>query len=170
MLQKSCHKDNYSTPIKGDFKFKDTLKTTTVVLVIILFMYTGISKLLEYNKFVFQMQRVPQPLVQNLAPIIGWVVPILEILLVAMLYFEKSRLLGLIGSLTLMVSFETYIIWMKSLELQFGIRLPCTCGGIISSMGWNAHLIFNAVFIVLLALSIHIERLYRVQKRKKAVN
>src|SRR5699024_6776445 len=119
--------------------------------------YTGVSKLLEYSKFVFQMQRVPLPLVQNLAPSLGWVVPIIEIALVAMLYFEKSRFWGLIGSLTLMVSFETYILWMKSLEVQLGIRLPCTCGGIISSMCWTEHLIFNAIFIILLALSTYFD-------------
>ena len=167
MLQGSFHKDSYNTPIKVDFKFKDILKTITVILVIILFMYTGVSKLIEYNKFVFQMQRVPLPLIQNLAPTLGLAVPIIEIALVTMLYFDKSRFMGLIGSLTLMVSFETYIIWMKSLELQFGVRLPCTCGGIISNMGWTEHLIFNAIFIILLALSTYFEWTIRTQKRTK---
>lgn len=169
MLQRSFHKDNYRTPIKVDFKFKDILKTTTVNLVIILFMYTGVSKLIEYNKFVFQMQRVPLPLIQKLAPTLGWVVPIIEIALVIMLYFDKSRFMGLIGSITLLVSFETYIIWMKSLEIQFGIRLPCTCGGIISNMGWTEHLIFNAIFIILLVISIYFDRAKRTQKRTKNV-
>lgn len=169
MLQRSFHKDNYCTPIKVNFKFKDILKTTTVILVLILFMYTGVSKLIEYNKFVFQMQRVPLPLIQNLAPTLGGVVPIIEIALVIMLYFEKSRFLGLIGSLTLLVSFETYIIWMKSLEVQLGIRLPCTCGGIISSMGWTEHLLFNAIFIILLALSTYFDWTNRTQNRTKNV-
>src|SRR5690606_40838422 len=66
-----------------------------------------------------------------------------------------TRLWGLIGSLTLMLSFEAYIAWMKIMEIQTGMRLPCTCGGIVSQMGWTTHLYFNGIFILLLSLSIY---------------
>lgn len=141
---------------------KEAFITFTVMLTLLLFMYTSVSKLLEYDKFVFQMRRAPQPLMQTWAPVIGWAVPAIELLLVPLLFVGRSRFWGLIGSLILMVSFEIYIIWMTIMEVQTGIKLPCTCGGIISSMGWTAHLLFNAVFIFLLGLSVYYER----QKRK----
>lgn len=129
--------------------------TTTIVMVILLFMYTGVSKLLEYDKFVFQMRRAPHSFTQAWAPFLGRAVPLAELLLVLFLFLDKTRFWALIGSLILMVFFEVYIIWMKIIEVQTGIKLPCTCGGIISNMGWTAHLLFNAVFIFFLGLSVY---------------
>ena len=131
------------------------------MLTILLFMYTAVSKLFQQSVFVFQMRRAPLPLMYTLAPVIGWVVPIIELVLVALLYLNRTRLLGMVCSLMLLVSFEVYITGMKIMEMQTGIRLPCTCGGIISNMGWTAHLLFNAVFIFLLGLSIYNQRKMR---------
>lgn len=137
---------------------KEVFITVTITLTILLFMYTAVSKLLEYDIFVFQMRRAPVPFMQSWAPFIGRVVPIIELALVALLFIDKTRYWGLICSLLLMVSFEIYIIWMKIMEMQTGVELPCTCGGVISNMGWTTHLLFNAVFISLLGLSIYYER------------
>lgn len=137
---------------------KEAFITLTVMLTILLFMYTAVSKLLQQSVFVFQMRRAPLPLMQTLAPIIGWAVPIIELVLVVLLYVNRTRFLGIVCSLVLMVSFEVYIIGMKIIEMQTGVDLPCTCGGIVSNMGWTTHLLFNAVFIFLLGLSIYYGR------------
>ena len=159
-LQSQHHKGWIST--KWDWlksrEGKEAFITITVMLTILLFMYTAVSKLLQQSVFVFQMRRAPLPLMQTLAPIIGWAVPIIELMLVALLFINRTRLLGMVCSLILMVSFEVYITGMKIMEMQTGVRLPCTCGGIISNMGWTAHLLFNAVFIILLGLSIYYDR------------
>ena len=138
------------------------LITVTVIATLLLFMYTAVSKLLNYDLFVFQMQLVPSDWLSTWAPFLGRAVPIIELVLVLLLYLNKTRLWGLIGSLTLMLSFEAYIAWMKIMEIQTGMRLPCTCGGIVSQMGWTTHLFFNGIFILLLSLSI-----YFLQTRKK---
>src|SRR5690606_41640149 len=143
---------------------KETLITCTIVLTILLFMYTAVSKLLEYDKFVFQMRRVPLHFIQSWAPFIGRAIPLVELVLVGLLFIVRTRYWGLICSLLLMVSFEIYILWMKILEMQTGIRLPCSCGGIISKMNWTEHLLFNAVFVFLLALSLYYERKKRRSK------
>lgn len=140
---------------------KDAFITFTLMVTILLFMYTAASKLLSYKTFVFQIQLAPFPLIGTLAPFLGWAVPITEIVFVLLLYLNRTRYWGMIGSFVLMVSFETYISWMKLMEIQTGVRLPCTCGGIISNMGWTTHLLFNAVFIFLLGLSIYYERKMR---------
>ena len=127
----------------------------TVLLTILLFMYTAVSKLLDYEKFVFQMQLAPIAWMDAWAPIIAWVLPLVEIAVVILLYKQQTRIWGMRIALMLMLCFEVYIIWMKVLESQTGIHLPCTCGGIISTMGWNTHLLFNAIFILLLSLSIY---------------
>ncbi len=140
---------------------REAIITITIVLTILLFMYTAVSKLLNHSMFVFQMRRSPISFMQEWAPTIGWTVPSIELVLVILLFLERTRLWGMISSLLLMLSFEVYISWMKIVELQTGIKLPCTCGGIISDMGWTAHLLFNAVFIFLLGMSIYYERKLR---------
>ncbi|MFC0318669.1 MULTISPECIES: MauE/DoxX family redox-associated membrane protein [Olivibacter] len=135
------------------WNWREIIMVGTAGFVILLFAYTGISKLLDYEKFVFQMRLAPVPLIKTVAPIIGRVLPWVELALAAMLYFENTRYFGYRASLVLMILFEIYISWMKIVSIKTGIHLPCTCGGIISSMGWLTHLIFNASVIVLLLLS-----------------
>lgn len=124
------------------------------VLIIILFSYTGINKLLEYEKFVFQMRLAPLPILWPLAPIIGWLVPVAELVTVVGLYLNRTRILALRASLALMILFEVYIMWVRST----GLDLPCTCGGIISSMDWTTHFIFNAIVIVLIVLALILQK------------
>ncbi|WP_185218093.1 MauE/DoxX family redox-associated membrane protein [Sphingobacterium mizutaii] len=133
---------------------REVIITVITSMVILLFMYTAISKLLDYNKFVFQMRLTPIPFIWSVAPALGIVLPIFELMLVALIFFDRTRLFGFWTSLTLMFLFEGYIFWMKLVEYQTGVKLPCTCGGIISKMSWTTHFIFNAVFIVLMVIAI----------------
>uniref|UniRef100_F4C139 Methylamine utilisation protein MauE domain-containing protein n=1 Tax=Sphingobacterium sp. (strain 21) TaxID=743722 RepID=F4C139_SPHS2 len=137
------------------WNWNEIFSITVVFLTILLFSYTAISKLFGHEKFVFQMRLAPVPLIKSVAPIVGWVLPFVELILAFMLYKEKTRHNGFIASLVLMILFEIYITWMKVVSITTGVDLPCTCGGVISHMGWGQHLIFNAVFIVFLTLAIH---------------
>lgn len=133
---------------------REVILTIITSLVILLFMYTAISKLIGYNKFVFQMRLTPIPFMWYVAPVLGIVLPIFEIVLTGLIFFDRTRLIGFWTSLVLMFLFEGYIFWMKLVEYQTGVKLPCTCGGIISKMSWTTHFIFNAVFIVLMIIAI----------------
>src|SRR5690606_29917948 len=50
----------------------------------------------------------------------------------------------------MMVMFTTYIY----ITLNYSSFIPCSCGGILESMGWTPHLIFNLCFIVLALIGI----------------
>jgi putative oxidoreductase len=124
------------------------------ILLLLLFIYTAVSKFLDYDKFVFQMKLAPLPFMHLAAPILGRLVPSVEMLLVITLFFgimeSKYQPIGIYASLILLLSFEVYISGM----LFSGMKLPCTCGGIISKMSWNQHLVFNGIFIILSAMAI----------------
>jgi hypothetical protein len=46
-----------------------------------------------------------------------------------------------------------------AIMLLSGSHLPCTCGGIISDVGWKEHLYFNGLFIIISILSIrHLQK------------
>jgi putative oxidoreductase len=114
------------------------------VLLLVLFAYTATIKFLDYNKFVFQMRLAPLPLMKFAAPMLGWLMPAIEMAIAIGLLFIRFRLTALYTSVILLLVFEIYIIGM----LLSGHDLPCTCGGIISKMSWKQHLAFNAIFIL----------------------
>ncbi len=116
-----------------------------IALLILLFTYTAISKSLAYEKFVLQMQLAPAPLFKQAAPVLGWLMPAIEAAIVVLLLSQRYQIWGIGASLILLILFEGYIIAM----LLSGLRLPCTCGGIVSQMTWKQHLLFNGFFIVL---------------------
>jgi putative oxidoreductase len=114
-------------------------------LFVLLFAYTATSKFLDYNLFVFQMRLAPLPMMILVAPILGWLMPSIELIIAISLLFGRFRLNALYASVILLLIFEFYIVGML-LSRQ---HLPCTCGGIISTMSWKQHLIFNGVFIAI---------------------
>jgi hypothetical protein len=125
----------------------ETISFIAAVLLIILFGYTAIMKLLEYDKFVFQMRLAPAPLMHTLAPILAWLLPLIELLIVCLLitglFKDKWHHVGFLASFFLLLSFQIYIITM----LLSGRELPCTCGGFVSTMSWTTHLWFNGSFM-----------------------
>src|SRR5690606_21323683 len=112
-------------------------------LLILLFVYAGISKLLDYDTFKFQLGR--SPYVTNMAGFVAWALPAGEIIIAVLLIFQRTRLLGLYASFSLMLLFTGYIYTM----LNFSHYIPCSCGGVLSEMSWMQHLIFNIVFTIL---------------------
>jgi len=122
----------------------------TVALVILIFTYASISKFIEYEKFIFQMKLAPIGIMKTLAPYLAWLVPCVEILIVFLLSYNRTRTIGLYSSLFLFSLFELYIGAM----MLSGLHLPCTCGGLISKMSWKQHLLFNAGYITIILLSL----------------
>ncbi|HUZ58259.1 MAG TPA: MauE/DoxX family redox-associated membrane protein [Hanamia sp.] len=112
-------------------------------LLILLFTYTGISKLSGHEQFEAQLSLQP-----HLAPIslfLSWILPVAELLTVLFILFERTLLLGLMSATFLMTAFTIYVAGM----LLFRGSLPCSCGGVIAQMTWKEHLIFNFFFMCL---------------------
>lgn len=130
-------------------------------LLVLLFSYTAFSKLLEHDKFIFQMNLSPFPLMPDFAVPLAWILPQVELVIVVLLLYPVYHRAGLIASIALLLVFEIYIAGM----MFSGLKLPCTCGGIISKMSWGAHLAFNAFFILFACLEYHLN-IYRVRKRE----
>ncbi len=112
-------------------------------LFIILFVYAASSKLLDYDNFRIQLSQ--SPILGSVPNLISWLVPTIEITIAVMLFSSKFRLAGLYGSFTLMIVFTGYIIGITN----YSEYIPCSCGGILSKMNWNQHLVFNIVFVMI---------------------
>lgn len=112
-------------------------------LLIILFIYTALSKLSGYSNFTAQLSK--SPFITSYATSLAWTLPAVEILIALLLVFKRTRLLGLYASFFMMSLFTAYLIVM----LNFSYHIPCSCGGALQYLSWNEHIVFNAFFIVI---------------------
>lgn len=115
---------------------------------ILLFLYAAIYKLLDYRFFELQLEH--SPLLGPFSSTLAWLVPVSEIIAAILLIVPRYRYIGLWLSGLTMLGFTAYIIYI----LSFSSSIPCGCGGILASMGWKEHLVFNSVFVALAALAI----------------
>jgi len=119
-------------------------------LFIILFLSTGVYKLLYQEPFLAALDK--QPVLRNYAGFLGILIPLLEVavafcLLISILNDNNLlRKWGFIGSLGLMTIFTVYVGYML---IAHATHLPCTCGGIVQQLNWHQHFYFNSAFTLL---------------------
>jgi len=113
------------------------------VLYISMFIYTALSKWSDYDMTREQMALMP--LITPVAHIIVWLLPATEIALSLLIFFNRTRKIGLYASVILMILFTVYIAYM----MMYYPTLPCSCGGFLNALSWTGHIIFNSVYIVL---------------------
>lgn len=124
------------------------LITLFSLLLTLLFVYTAVSKLMHLDTFQLRVERMPY--IASYATVISWAVPFVELVIAGLLWFARYRTLALYASLVLLGSFTTYII----IILRYSNSIPCSCGGVISALGWKDHVILNISFMVLSLLGI----------------
>lgn len=117
-------------------------------LFILLFMYAAVSKLGDFEQFRTQLNQ--SPYINRFAGFLAWFIPGLEILISILFFFPRLKLEGLYASFSLMFIFTVYLVAV----LNFADTIPCSCGGVIASLSWNEHLVFNLTFILLAGLGI----------------
>lgn len=117
-------------------------------LIVLLWVYAAISKLLEFDTFKVQLSK--SPLLTRFAGAVAIALPGVELLVAAALISKRFYQLGLYGTLFLLVAFTAYLIVITN----FSHYIPCSCGGILSGMSWNTHIAFNCLFIVLTLVAV----------------
>jgi hypothetical protein len=127
--------------------FNLAIEAITAVL-LLLWIYTGLNKLIHYDKFSFEAGR--SPFLQHVAPLVAVMVPSGELVIAALLLFKRTRIAGLYASLFLMTLFTGYVYVM----LHYAYDLPCSCGGIIELLTWEQHLLVNLMLNLLTAVAI----------------
>lgn len=125
-------------------------KTNTTIykvlrgLMILFWVYVGIEKLWQLSAFHIALQQ--QPVISILAPILFWLLPLLEIGIGALLGLPSRRLQhwGWIASTIMITLFSIYIA-LGVLDVYD--KKPCMCTSFLSHISWTAHLIFNLVIL-----------------------
>ena len=143
---------------------KKTIVLVIATLYLLLFVYTASSKLMHLGVFRLRLERMPY--IAPYAQWISWGVPFLELVVAGLLVFRGYRLIGLYASLALMFVFTGYIIAV----LQFSDSIPCSCGGVISALGWKDHILLNSSFMLLALLGIlWSKQHYKIQSNQNTV-
>lgn len=122
---------------------KDFVRLIAAALVM-LFCYTAVSKLYDVEEF--RRQLANQELPGWVKGPLVWLIPGSELLFSLLLSFAVTRLAGLYGSAILMAMFTGY---MALVYFGYFDRVPCSCGGVLRSMGFGVHLLFNLFFLAL---------------------
>lgn len=135
------------------------VEAITAVL-LLLWIYTGLNKVIHYDKFSFEAGR--SPFLQHIASLVAVLVPAGELITAILLIFKRTRVAGLYVSLFAMTLFTGYVYIM----LQYAYDLPCSCGGIIELLTWEQHLLVNLMLTLLTALALILQnRLDVLQQR-----
>lgn len=133
---------------KLSVKTKEIIVDVAIYLFVILFMYTAASKFFTLKSFASTLAK--SPLIGNFNLIVAYAIPIIEVLISLFLIVPALRKIGLYASLILMTVFTVYLAYM----VFSGDKLPCHCGGVISTMSWNQHIWFNISFMTLAVIGL----------------
>ena len=121
------------------------------VLLMIMFAYAGIFKIVDTQLFASQMSESPL-IPQSIISILSVGLPVFEILLAFLLTFDKYNSVSLILSFITMLFFSVYLIMLVSLYE----KVPCACGGILGKLGYTEHIIFNLFFLTISGIALYL--------------
>jgi len=117
-------------------------------IMILFWIYVGMDKIWQLSAFRIALEQ--QPVISDLAPILFWSLPLMEIGVGILLAMPLARLRawGWRASTLLIIVFTIYIgLGVFNVYAQ----KPCMCTSFLSRISWTAHLLIN---IVILGLSI----------------
>nr|WP_068891092.1 MauE/DoxX family redox-associated membrane protein [Pedobacter panaciterrae] len=122
-------------------------------LFILLWVYTAGSKLADFNNFKHEMSNQVFPAAY--ASFLIYILPSIEIITSLLLFSSKTRIIGLYVSFLLILVFTVYV---GLAVMNVYEQIPCSCGGILKYMSWEAHLMFNMCLLLLAITGIYIQR------------
>ena len=134
-------------------------------LLMLLFVYTGGSKLWDMKGFVISMERQPFAGWMNRALAYG--LPWLELIVAAGLIFNRTRTAALYGYALMMCCFTVYTALVV---FDFFEHKPCGCGGIVSKLNWEGHLVLNTLFLLLSVAGIYLTKRNKIFMHKRGVS
>lgn len=113
-------------------------------ILIFIFIYSGLQKIIDFENFTSIISKSPL-IPTGISKQIGFLVIVIEILIVFLFFIKRFRLTAFLLSFFLLLLFEGYIILM----LLYSPYLPCSCGGFIEQLSWTEHIFFNLALMVL---------------------
>lgn len=130
---------------KKELKINSAVRTADIIsaIILLLFFYTAITKLIGNETFLFSLKR--SPILSAHAGFIAIALPVAELLISILLFIPLTRLKGLFAATFALIIFTAYLVYI----VLYSPNVPCSCGGVIKTLSWPQHIFFNLFFIVL---------------------
>lgn len=140
---------------------KRTIILVISILFMVLFLYTGISKLLEYKEFNYQLRQLS--IFKSFVAELTWMIPGIELAVCIMLIIKRWRLQALFTSFILMTLFTFYVIAIS----QLSYYISCSCGGVLEMLPNDMHIVLNIALSLLALTALYLEKDLRRKKCEK---
>lgn len=112
-------------------------------LLITLWIYAAVEKLLQLETFRIRLSQFP--FISEYAELLAWLVPGVEIIIALLFFFPRLKDEAYLASTALLLVFTVYIVAV----LNLSDSIPCSCNGVLPSLSWKEHILFNVGFLVL---------------------
>ena len=139
--------------IRGEYI--KVLEQVTSFLLIILWTYAAVGQVLQWENFRIRISQFP--FIGEYAEILVWLVPGIEIVIALLFFFPRLKDEAYLASFCLLLVFTAYII----VVLDFSDSVPCSCNGVIASLSWKEHIIFNVGFGLLALVGLLLQPQHR---------
>jgi hypothetical protein len=146
----SISSSNYNVvaPVRNVNNILITMRKVVIeiiaALLVLLFLYASVSKLLGFSVFVDEMNNQPFP--NWMTPYLVVIIPGSEILIALALLFDRTRMFGFYASLVILFLFTLYAALVLMHVFDY---VPCSCGGMLKKLNWSQHLLFTLAFLIL---------------------
>ncbi|WP_217604899.1 MauE/DoxX family redox-associated membrane protein [Chitinophaga sp. GbtcB8] len=142
---------------------KEIILDVIIVLLALLFFYTGLSKIIDWEEFGSRLKTIPA--FEHISNLISIGVPAVELTVAILLFIPKTRSLALVSSLVLMIVFSVYVI----IILTVMDHPPCNCGGVIEKMSWKQHLVFNIGYTIVALTGVLLNNRSKMEQTRLSV-
>ncbi len=123
-------------------KLNLSVSNVSAAMLILLFVYTVLSKIADLNFFQYQLDN--QVFSSTVSNMLFYLLPLSLVIAIILLYIERYRKIGFIYSIGLLSIFTLYILLIIR---GYFDHIPCICGGVITTISWKAHFVFNLFFL-----------------------
>ncbi|MDR6513680.1 MauE/DoxX family redox-associated membrane protein [Chryseobacterium camelliae] len=124
-------------------KTKNIVSELIIFILILIWAYTFASKIFDFDTFNRQINGAY--LLSSGGPYLAYFLQAIHLGIVILLIKRNWRGLGLLTSLSVMVIYTAYLIYI----LKFAPSIPCSCIAVFHGMNWNDQLYFNFIALAI---------------------
>ena len=130
-----------------------------VWLLFLLWLYTTLRQLLDWQGFLSRLQNQPFP--PSLTSFLAVGVTAAEVLAATALLFPHLKRAGLVLSLALLTTFTLYIL---AILMHLFPRVPCSCTGLVSALSWKSQLFVNLALVLVTLLGLKVKKMEKLDQ------
>lgn len=122
---------------------KNLIAEIIISLLLLMWAYTFASKVFDFDTFNRQIKGAY--LLSAGGSALPYILQAVHLGIVILLLNKNWRRLGLLTSLTIIIIYTAYLIYI----LKFAPSIPCSCIAVFRGMNWNDQLYFNFIALAI---------------------